>query len=90
MTVNPRADALAEKTGLELLAADGLDSALLGYVERCGSPPCLVYDRAKCLEIFEKEFGDVESAIEWFEFNVAGSFVGELTPFYFTGSDDDQ
>ena len=81
---NPKADELADILDVEVLAADGLDDALIGYVERCGEPIRLVYDRERCIEILEYEFGDYGSAVEWFEFNTAGAHVGELTPFWFT------
>ena len=82
MTINPRADKLADEHDLELLAADGLDDALVGYVERCGSPACLVYDAEKVIGIFEEQFGSREAALEWFEFNVLGAYGGETTPYY--------
>lgn len=56
---------------------------LLGVVERCGLPRCLVYDREAVLEHLTKELGNYEDAIEWFEFNVIGGYVGETTPFFF-------
>lgn len=35
----------------EILIAEGLDDALLGYVERTGEPPVALYDADKCIEI---------------------------------------
>jgi hypothetical protein len=83
-----RADALADILGAEVLQADGLDDALIGYVERCGEPIRLVYDREKAIEILMQDIGDREAAVEYFDFNTAGAWVGEQTPFWFTSLDD--
>lgn len=64
----------------ECMAADGLEEALIGYVERFGMEPVALYDRDKCLEIFMKDGLTEEEAIEHFEFNVRGAWVGETTP----------
>ena len=87
-TRNPRADAIADRLECELLAADGLDDAVIGYVERCGEPIRLVYDRERCIEILVDQCGDYQAAQEWFEFNTLGAHVGELTPFWFTSYED--
>jgi hypothetical protein len=38
-----------------------------------------VYDRQKCIEILMRDMSE-EDAYEYFEFNVAGAYVGENTP----------
>ena len=83
-----RADALAELLGGEVLQADGLDDAIIGYVERCGETIRLVYDREKAIDILMNDIGDREAAVEYFDFNTAGAWVGEQTPFWFTSLDD--
>jgi len=83
-----RADRLTERLGDEVLVADGLDDAIIGYVERCGEPIRLVYDREKAIEILMQDIGDREAAVEYFDFNTAGAWVGEQTPFWFTSLDD--
>ena len=49
--------------------------------------PVAVYDREKCIEALAQEFaaedGNVDAyqdAVEYFEFNTEGSWVGEKTP----------
>lgn len=86
--MNPKADTLADLLGVDVMAADGLDGALIGYVERCGEPLRLVYDRERCIDILAESHGDYGAAVEWFEFNTSGAFVGELTPFWFTSLAD--
>lgn len=69
----------------EMLLADGFDDALLGYVERCGMSPLALYDTNKCIEILMKRDGmSCEEAWEFFNYNVAGAYMGENTPFFCT------
>tara|TARA_R110002020_G_scaffold302595_2_gene517991 strand:- start:19654 stop:19917 length:264 start_codon:yes stop_codon:yes gene_type:complete len=82
------ADELTERLGGDVLQADGLDDAIIGYVERCGEPIRLVYDREKAIDILMHDCGDREAAVEYFDFNTAGAWVGEMTPFWFTSIED--
>jgi hypothetical protein len=73
---------LVELTGDdELLFADGFDDAILGIAERCGQPPIVVYDAAKCIAILmERDKMNEADAEEFFAFNTVGAWVGERTP----------
>jgi len=64
----------------EFLKADGFDDAITG-VNYLHSPPQLIYSVTKCLEILEETM-ESEEAREFFDFNVAGSYVGEKTPIF--------
>lgn len=66
---------------------DGLDDCVIGYVERCGNIPALAYDGDKMVEAFIKQGMDREEAIEWIDFNIAGAYIGEDTPFIMYGLD---
>lgn len=55
---------------------------LLGVVERCGQPPAVCYDRDAVIEHLIRELGSELDAIEHFEFNVIGGYVGPTTPFF--------
>lgn len=69
----------------EALVADGFDEALIGYIERATSGIVACYSREKCIEILMKRDGMTwEEATEFFDFNVAGAFVGETTPVFLT------
>lgn len=72
--------ALEQVDGEELLFADGYDDAILGVVYRDGTN-VVVYDRTKVLQILEKDMTP-EEAVEFFEFNVAGAYVGPQTPIF--------
>jgi len=71
--------------------AIGLDGALIGTATPAGYQEVLVYDYAKCVEIFQHNNDwSHEEAVEWMEFNVVSAFVGEDTPiFVHIGTDFD-
>ena len=52
----------------------------VGVMMRFGHVPFALYDYDKCIEIFIKEGSSEEEAIEHFEFNVMGAWVGDGTP----------
>jgi hypothetical protein len=64
-----------------ILYADGFDKALIGTEKSHGQPTIAVYDRDKCINILAEDM-PYEEAVEYFEFNVAGAFVGEQTPIF--------
>ena len=81
MTAREELDAFADATGETVLVANGFDDALLGYTQRVGQPTLAVYDRLKCIEVLMYRDGmTFEEAEEFFEYNVAGAWVGEGTP----------
>jgi hypothetical protein len=68
----------------EALLADGFEDALIGYVE-IFNKVVAAYDRDKCIEILMRRDGmDNEDAIEFFDFNVVGAYVGEYAPAFLT------
>jgi hypothetical protein len=64
----------------ELLKADGFDKAIVGVVHRLDIT-AICYDKDKVIKILMKDMS-YEDAIEYFEYNVAGAFVGRHTPFF--------
>tara|TARA_B100000579_G_C22661132_1_gene771026 strand:- start:598 stop:852 length:255 start_codon:yes stop_codon:yes gene_type:complete len=63
------------------MKADGFDDAILGMSTRIGDDNLIAYDYDKCIEILQKEMS-YEEAVEYMEFNVVGSYVGEGTPIF--------
>lgn len=48
-----------------------------------------VYSAQKVIEaLMESESWDYEEALEWFEFNTEGAWMGERTPTFTWGNDD--
>ena len=79
----------------EALLADGFDDAIIGMCESFGNNIVVAYDKERCIEILMDEFAqDINEdeddedlytmAVEHFDFNVAGSYVGENTPVFLT------
>jgi hypothetical protein len=77
-------DAVIELVGLSdqnALFADGYDDAIIGV--ELNYEPRVVYDQNKIIDILmaEHKMTD-EEAQEFFDFNIAGSYVGKQTPIY--------
>jgi hypothetical protein len=67
----------------EALMADGFDEAILGISQRVGMEDVVAYDRDKCISVLMDRDGmSWEDAVEYFEFNVAGAYLGENTPVF--------
>lgn len=66
-----------------LVLANGLEAAFLGLVMRFNVPdPIACYDYDLVIQSFIDEGMTEEEAIEHFEYNVIGAWVGERTPCY--------
>jgi hypothetical protein len=64
-----------------LLFADGFDDAIIGVAERAGMEPVVAYSVGAILQILAQEMTEDE-AVEYFEFNILGAYVGERTPVF--------
>ena len=60
------------------LKADGFDDAIIGVDDVSMR---LIYSVSKCIKILEKYMKYTE-ALEYFDFNVSGAYVGEKTPIW--------
>tara|TARA_R110002096_G_scaffold408833_1_gene608075 strand:+ start:873 stop:1121 length:249 start_codon:yes stop_codon:yes gene_type:complete len=66
-----------------MLLFAGFEDAFIGVSSRFGSSePVATYDRDACIEILMRDGGSREAAVDHFEYNVAGSWVGEGTPIF--------
>ena len=85
-TETPRGDMVAEMLSDEdFLQADGFDDAIIGYAEiwlDSGQSRVLAYDREKCIEKLMEDGMERGEANEYFDFNVTGAYVGEMTPVF--------
>ena len=85
----------------EALIIDGFDSAIIGMAERINLGPVVAYDEEKIIDILisQMELDDTEGmtedeiegekvtmAIEHFEYNIKGAWLGEYTPVFIRGS----
>jgi hypothetical protein len=62
----------------KFLKVDGFDKAIIGIEEKSKR---LVYSVSGCLKILEKEMKK-KDAIDYFEFNIYNSFIGEESPIW--------
>ena len=68
---------------MEMLIAGGLDAAIIGVGARCGQPDIVAYNVEKVLEILVARDGmTYEEALEFYELNIAGAWVGDQTPLW--------
>ena len=63
----------------ELLTADGFDDAIIGIDT---TSMRLIYSVSLCINLLEQDGMDEEEAVEYFNFNVMGSYVGDKTPIW--------
>lgn len=67
----------------EALLADGFEGAIIGCAEGAMRDHLVVYDYQRCIEILmERDGMDYEDAVECFDFNVLGAWMGEGTPLF--------
>lgn len=64
---------------LDLLQSDGFDGAIIGIEPLLGK---VVYNIDKMVEILTQKGLTTTDAIEYLDFNVLNSYVGEQTPIY--------
>ena len=63
----------------EILKADGFDDAVIGVDEKTMR---LIYSVGRCIEILVEDGMTMEDAVEYFDFNVSGAWVGDKTPIW--------
>ena len=66
----------------KFLQADGFDDALLGVVTDFNSEPRLAYSKSLCISNLMNQGMTYEEAMEYFDYNVSGAYVGEKTPIW--------
>ena len=71
------------------LKADGFDSAVIGWaMNPSNRKDVIVYDKDKIIEILmERDNMTHEEAMDYFGFNILGSYVGEGTPIFLQKED---
>jgi hypothetical protein len=77
--MNKREELSEEYEGL--LFADGFDDAIIGVAERIGMEAVVAYSVGAILQILAQDMTEDE-AVEYFEFNILGAYVGERTPVF--------
>lgn len=68
---------------LMMLEPKYFDKAIVGIVHRTNQVQAICYDAVKCIKLLAKyEDMSEEEAVEYFEYNTQGAFVGEHTPVF--------
>lgn len=76
-------DIVEQWADVEILKADGFDDCVLGYDYNWDGVIRLIYSVDKIIKkLVKKDKMDIDEAIEYFEFNMRGSYVGEKTPIW--------
>ena len=70
-----------------VVLCDDMEYAFLGLAYQFSKPPVAFYDRERCLELLARDM-TYEEAVEYFEFNIIGAWVGEQTPMFLTSGED--
>jgi len=81
-------DELLECLDENVLKADGYDDCIIGFTHQAGRPSVIAYDTNKIIDKLRSDGMDTEEACEFFEFNIAGAYVGEYTPVFITKMTD--
>tara|TARA_R100000808_G_C2118799_1_gene130628 strand:- start:401 stop:688 length:288 start_codon:yes stop_codon:yes gene_type:complete len=74
----------------EAMLMDGYDDCIAGVLERFGMDQIIVYDKEKIIKRHMDDGMTHEEAIEYFEFNQLGAWVGDRTPAFITTTDSMQ
>ena len=64
-----------------MLKADGLDEAFVGVVDVDGEP-LLAYSLSKVIEVLMGDGMSEQDAMEYYSFNIEGSYVGNGMPLF--------
>jgi len=68
---------------MDILKADGFDNCVLGYDYSWDGVIRLIYSIDKIIkQLMKQDKMPVDEAIEYFEFNMRGAYVGEQTPIW--------
>ena len=73
---------LVQKYNTEALYPTDMPTAIIGIATNSKGRVCLVLDSQKCCSLLEKQGMSEEEALEFFEFNTAGAYMGESTPIF--------
>ena len=75
------ADKLLKEREESVMFADGLEEAFIGIGYQNYSPVA-IYSKSKAIQCFIDQGMDEEQAYEYFDYNIAGSYVGDNTPIF--------
>ena len=75
---------IAEEHGDDILFCDGFDDCLVGVARRYGMETVAAYDYDKVIATIVDGGCTLEDAVEHFEYNIIGGWVGEKLRYLYT------
>jgi len=72
----------AENEYPNCIKMDGFDDCIVGVCESFGNEPRIVYDIDLIIQKLMKEGMSYDDAVEFYEYNQAGAYVGKNTPVF--------
>ena len=72
----------------EKMNMDGFEDCIVGNAERFNMDPVFCYDYDKVITKMVKSGMTEEQAVEYYEYNMLGAWVGEGTPVFLRGKDE--
>ena len=75
------ADKLLKEREESVVFADGLEKAFLGIGYQFHTPVAL-YSKNKAIQCLIDQGMDEEQALEYYDYNIAGAYVGDNTPIF--------
>jgi len=75
----------------EMLRAEGFNEAIMGIVQRSGQDDVILYDTDKVIEgLMNGDAMSYEEAVEYFDYNILGAWMGDATPAFFSKASYDE
>jgi hypothetical protein len=72
----------AQANGVEIALLDGYDDCIIGLGQSSPDEAYkVIYDRSKIIDRLMEDM-DRDDAYEYFDFNIAGAYVGPSTPMF--------
>lgn len=73
----------------DALLCDGFDDAIIGMAERINLGPVVAYSVSKIIQVMiDRDGMTYEEALEFYDYNIVGSWMGENTPIFITTNQD--
>jgi len=73
----------------DALVMEEHENALVGMCVQFGRPPVALYDYDVVIENLKTDGMSYEEAVEFFEFNIGGAWLGEYTPAFIMRYEDE-
>lgn len=87
-TVNSQTMEWIKENYPDTMKMDGFDDCIVGICERFGQESIIAYDKEKVIAKLMQDGMTEDEALEFFEYNQIGSWIGEQTPCFITSKNE--